>query len=74
MRPGVTRKSHPQMKIPLLLPLLSVAVLVMGTPLPPRRRTMLSAETTAAPGSTVITSDELHSDQGQPRFGLYRLT
>jgi lipopolysaccharide transport protein LptA len=51
------------MKYPLLIPLLSVAVLLMWTPSPAQTADDSSAETTVTPGSTVITSDELHSDQ-----------
>ncbi len=51
------------MKIPLLIPLFSVAVLLMWTPLAAQTADDTSAETTAPEGATVITSDELHSDQ-----------
>jgi lipopolysaccharide transport protein LptA len=52
------------MKFSSLVPILCVALLTAwGCPLPAQTTDNSDAETTAPPGSTVITSDQLHSDQ-----------
>jgi len=51
------------MKKSLVVPLVSVALLMAWTPLPAQTGDDADTETPAPPGSTVITSDELHSDQ-----------
>ena len=51
------------MKFSLSLPFLCVVLLMAGTPLPGQNADDSDAETPPPPGSTVITSDELHSDQ-----------
>ena len=51
------------MKLPLLFPLLFVGLLLAWTPLPAQTADDADSETPPPPGATVITSDELHSDQ-----------
>jgi len=51
------------MKLPLLFPLISVGLLLAWTPLPAQTADDTDTETPPPPGATVITSDELHSDQ-----------
>lgn len=51
------------MKFPPLLPFLSVLLLIAWTPLPAQTTDDSDTETPPPPGATVITSDELHSDQ-----------
>ena len=50
------------MKLSLLFPLLSVALLMAWAPLPAQTADDSGSET-PPPGGTIITSDELHSDQ-----------
>jgi lipopolysaccharide export system protein LptA len=51
------------MKLSLLILALAVILLADGVPLRAQTADDADAETTPPPGSTVITSDELHSDQ-----------
>ena len=51
------------MKFPPLLSILSVVLLMAWTPLPAQTTDDSDTETPPPPGATVITSDELHSDQ-----------